>query len=62
MKFIFKIETKPVTQASIIVTVVTISLGSLTLIAIYSQSSLVCISCAIVLAIIVYSVLCLAPC
>jgi hypothetical protein len=45
MKFAFEIKTKPVTQASIIVTMVTFSFGSLVLIAIYSQSPLVSLRC-----------------
>jgi hypothetical protein len=60
MKFAFEIKTEPVVQASIIVTIVAFSSGSLALIAIYLQSSLVCVFCAIVLAVIVYSALHLA--
>jgi len=62
MKFVFEIKMEPVTQASIILAVVAFSAGSLALIAIYLQSSLVCVCCAIALAIIVYSALRLAPC
>jgi hypothetical protein len=62
MKFAFKIKTEPVTQATIIIAIVTVSSGSLASIAIYSQSLLVCVFCAIVLAIIVYVVLHLTPC
>ncbi len=62
MKLVFEIKTEPVTQATIIVAVVAFSSGSLASIAIYSQSTLVSIFCAIVLAVIVYSTLCLAPC
>jgi hypothetical protein len=53
MKFAFKIKTKPVVQASIIVAVIAFSSGSLVSIAIYSQSPLVCVFCAILLAVIV---------
>jgi hypothetical protein len=62
MKFAFEIKTEPVTQASIIAAVVAFSSGSLTLIAIYSQSPLVSAFCAVILAIIMYSALRLAPC
>jgi hypothetical protein len=62
MKFGFKIKTEPMTQASIIITVITVSLGPLVMIAIHSRSSLVCIFCAVILAIIVYAALRLAPC
>jgi hypothetical protein len=61
MKIVFEIETEPVTHATIIVAVVAFSSGSLALIAIYSQSPLVSVFCAIVLAVIVYSTLRLAP-
>ncbi len=53
MKLVFEIKTEPVTQATIIVAVVTFSSGLLTSIAIYSQSPLVSVFCAIVLAVIV---------
>jgi hypothetical protein len=62
MKFAFKIKTKPVTQASIIVAVVAFSSRSLVLIAIYSQRPLVSTSGAVVLAVFVYLALRLAPC
>ncbi len=62
MKLVFEIKTEPVTQASNIVAVVAFSSGSLALIAIYLQSPSVCVFCAIVLAVIVYLALCLAPC
>jgi hypothetical protein len=62
MKFVFKIKTEPVTQVSIIIAVVAFSSGSLALNAIYSQILLVGASCAVVLALIVYLALCLAPC
>ncbi len=61
MKFAFEIKTEPVTQASIIV-VVTFSSKSLASIAIYSQSPLVSASYAVILAVIVFSALYLAPC
>jgi hypothetical protein len=61
MKLIFEVKTEPVTQASIIIGVIAFSTGALTLIAIYSYSPLVCSLCAIVLAIIIYSALRLAP-
>ena len=54
MKLVLEIKTEPVTQASIIVAVVAFSSGSVALIVIYSQSSLVCVCCVIALAIIVY--------
>jgi hypothetical protein len=62
MKFTFEIKTKPVTQATITVAIVTFSSSSLTLIANYSQSPLVSAFCAVVLAVVVYSALRLAPC
>jgi hypothetical protein len=62
MKFAFEIKIELVTQASIFITVVAFSSGSLASIAFYLQSPSVCIFCAIVLAVIVYSTLCLAPC
>ncbi len=61
MKFAFKIKTEPVTQATIIIGVVAFALGSLALIAIYLGSPSAGIVCAIVLAIIVYLALHLAP-
>ena len=61
MKLVFKNETKPVTQAAIIIATVTVSLRSLALIEIYSQNTVVCIFCSIVLAITVYTTLRLAP-
>jgi hypothetical protein len=61
MKLVLEIKTEPVTQASIIVAMVAFSSGSLASIAIYSQSSLVCVCCVIALAIKVYSALRLAP-
>jgi hypothetical protein len=61
MKLVFEIKTKPVTQATIIVAVVAFPSGLLALIAIYSQSPLVSVFCAIVLAVIIYLALCLNP-
>jgi hypothetical protein len=61
MKLVFEIKTEPVTQATIIVAVVAFSSGSLASIAIYSQSPSVGVFCAIVLAVIIYSALHLAP-
>jgi hypothetical protein len=62
MTFAFEIKTKPVVQASIIVAVVAFSSGSLALITIYLQNSLVCTFCVIILAVIVYSAFCLSAC
>ena len=61
MKFVLKVKMEPVTQAAIIVAIVTVSSGSLASIAIYSQNMTVSIVCSIVLAITVYTALCLAP-
>jgi hypothetical protein len=61
MKFALKIKTEPVVQASIIIIIVAFSSGSLASIAIYSQSPLVCVFCAIVLVVIIYSAFRLAP-
>jgi hypothetical protein len=61
MKLVFEIKTEPVTQATIIVAIVAFSSGSLASIAIYSQSPLVSVFCAIVLAVIVYLALRLTP-
>jgi hypothetical protein len=61
MKFAFKIKTEPVTQAAIIVTIVTFSSGSLATVAIYAQSPSVNVICLVVLAITVYLVLCFSP-
>ncbi len=62
MKFAFKIKTKLVTQATIILAVIAFSSGSLALIAIYLQSSSVSAVCTVVLALVVYLALHLAPC
>jgi hypothetical protein len=61
MKFAFEIKTEPVTQAAIIIGIVTFALGSLASIAIYLESPLADIVCAIVLVIIIYLACCLAP-
>jgi hypothetical protein len=61
MKFVFEIKTEPVTQASIIISIVAFSSGSLAMIAVYSDSPSVCVLCAIVLALIVYAALRFAP-
>ena len=61
MKFVFDIKTEPVTQASIIISVVAFSSGSLAMIAVYSDSPSVCVLCTIVLALIVYAALRFAP-
>jgi hypothetical protein len=62
MKLVFKIKTEPVTQATIIISVVAFASGSLATIAIYVNSPIAGIICAIILAIIVYLALRLAPC
>jgi hypothetical protein len=62
MKFAFKIKTKPVTQAAVIIGVIAFASGSLTTIAIYVDTPLARILfCAVALAVIVYLALCLAP-
>jgi hypothetical protein len=53
MKFAFKIKTEPVTQGSIIISVVAFASGSLATIAIYVNNPINGIICAIVLAVIV---------
>ncbi len=62
MKFTFKIKTEPVTQATVFIGVITFTSGSLVTIAIYVDTPLASISCAVALAVIVYLALCLAPC
>jgi hypothetical protein len=62
MKLVFEIKTEPVTKATIIIAIVAVSSGLLASIVIYSQSPLVSVFCAIVLVVIVYSALRLAPC
>jgi hypothetical protein len=61
MKLVFEVRTEPVTQASIIIGVIAFSSGALASIAIYTNSPSVCALCAIVVAIIAYSALRLAP-
>ncbi len=61
MNFAFEIKTEPVTQASIIITVVAFSSGSLTTVALYAQRPPVSIICSVVLAFIVYLALRFSP-
>ena len=61
MKFAFEIKTEPVTQATIVIAVVAFSSGSLTTVAVYSQSPTVSIICSVLLAIIVYLALRFSP-
>jgi hypothetical protein len=61
MKLVFEIKTEPVTQATIIIAIVTAASGSLATIAIYGQNTTVSIFCSVVLAVIVYIALRLAP-
>ena len=61
MKLVFEIKTEPVTQATIIIAIVTVSSGSLVSIAIYAQNTSVSIFCSVALAVIVYIALRLAP-
>ena len=61
MKLVLKVKTVPITQATIIIAIITVSSGSLASIAIYSADTTVCIFCSIVLVITVYTVLRLAP-
>jgi hypothetical protein len=61
MKFAFKIKTEPVTQAAIIIGIIAFALVSLASFAIYLGSPLAGIVSTIVLAIIVYLALHLAP-
>ena len=61
MKLVFEVKTEPITQATIIIAIITVSSGSLASIAIYLQSTPVYILCSGVLAIIVYIALHLAP-
>jgi hypothetical protein len=62
MKFAFEIKAELVTQAAIIIAVITFSSVSLASIAIYLGSASAVIVCMIILAVIVYLALCLAPC
>ena len=61
MKFAFKIKTKPVTQAAIIIAGVAFSSGSLATAAIYTPSPPVSIACSVVLTIAVYLALQFSP-
>jgi hypothetical protein len=61
MKFAFETNIEPVTQASVIIGVIVFALGSLVTIAIYVNTPLVGISCAMALAVIIYLALRLAP-
>ena len=61
MKLVFEVKTEPITQATIIIAIITVSSGLLASIAIYSQSTPVYILCSGALAIIVYIALHLAP-
>ena len=61
MKLVFEIKTEPVTQASIIISVVAFSSGSLATIAVYSNSHTVCVFSAFILLLIVYAALRFAP-
>jgi hypothetical protein len=61
MKFAFKIKTEPVTQASIIIAVITFSSGSLATIAIDAQSPPVSIICSVILTFVVYLMLRFSP-
>jgi hypothetical protein len=61
MKFAFKIKTKPVTHAVIIIGIFVFSSGPLATISVYLGSPSASIVCAFVLAIIVYLALHLAP-
>ena len=61
MKFAFEIKTKPVTQASIIIAVITFSSGSLATIAIYAQSPPVSIIYSVILTFVVYLTLRFSP-
>ena len=54
MKLVFEVKTKPVTQAFIIIAIVAVSSGSLASITIYSQETMVCIFCFVILAFTVY--------
>jgi hypothetical protein len=61
MKIAFEIKTEPVTQAAIIINVIAFSSGSLATIAVYLGTPSAGIICAVVLAVIVYLALRLAP-
>ena len=61
MKLVFEIKTEPVTQATIIIAIVTVSSGSLASLAIYAHNTSVSIFCSVALTNIVYIALRLAP-
>ena len=61
MKLVFEIKTEPVTQAAIIIAIVTVSSGSLASLGIYAHNTTVSICCSVTLAFIVYIALRLAP-
>jgi hypothetical protein len=61
MKFAFEIKTEPVTQAAIIIKFAVFSYGLLATIAIYLGAASTGIICAIILVIILYLALRLAP-
>jgi hypothetical protein len=61
MKLVFEIKTEPVTQAFIIVAIVTSFSSALASIATYSNSQPVCVLGALVLALVIYTALRLAP-
>ncbi len=61
MKLVFEIRTEPMTQATIIIGVVAFASSSFATIAIYINSPIAGIICAVILVIIVYLALCLAP-
>jgi hypothetical protein len=61
MKFAFEIKNEPLTQATSITAIVSCSSGCLASIVIYSQSPLVSVFCSVVLAVIIYLALQLAP-
>jgi hypothetical protein len=62
MKFAFEIKTEPMMQATVIIGIVAFSSGLIATIAIYLGSVLAGIVCAIILAVIFYLALRLAPC
>jgi hypothetical protein len=62
MKFAINIKTKPITQATVIIGVVAFASGSLATIAIYLDTPLASIFCAVALAVIAYLALRLALC
>jgi hypothetical protein len=61
MKFAFEIKMEPVTQAAIIVAVITFSSSSLAAIAIYANNLTVSTFCTVLLAIVIYLALHFLP-